>query len=158
MKYLGIDPAFRKTGFAICILDEEKTARFKIVKGGLLEFLRLIDEMPNDVFSCVENSNLQNATFDMRGSKSAVAKKSRNVGANQAASEYTYQATVKRWGNRAFQVSPKGKGRKITESEFKALIRSEKLTLIDYQSNQDFRDAYKLAQIAKTKSKVLRWA
>ena len=179
MKYLGIDPAFRKSGFATCIIDEQNTAWFRTIKGGLLEFLKFIEEMPDDVIACTENSNLQDITFYthrapngtllsasqarfVRGArplkKSELAKASRNVGANQAASEYTYQATVKRWGeSRAFQVSPRDKGKTWADDRFQMVAKSEKHKLIDYRrSKDDYRAAYQVALIGIRRGYALR--
>jgi len=39
MIYIGIDPAFRQNGFAVCIIDERREVGFKIFKDGFLNFL-----------------------------------------------------------------------------------------------------------------------
>lgn len=149
--YIGVDPAFRESGFAVCIIDETKEVCFKVFKS-FLDFLDWLYEAPDNAVACVENSNLQNETFDMRGSKAVVARKSRNVGANQAASQYTFEACKKRWGTRAFQVSPKQKGKKWTDVYFKSIARTENHVIVNYKGNkteQDKRDAYQLALIGK---------
>jgi len=58
---IGIDPAFRQSGFAICILDlTEKTANFKVFKNGFNDFFFWEKfEAPDTCFWAVENSNLQ---------------------------------------------------------------------------------------------------
>ena len=112
MIYIGIDPAFRKKGFAVCIIDEDKTIRTIIMKS-FLEFIAWIrDDAPAKAIAVVENSNLQNKTFDMSGTKATVARKSRNVGANQAVSQITFDLTKEKYKNLAFEVSPKQKGKK----------------------------------------------
>jgi len=144
---IGIDPAFRKSGFAVCIIDENKEAQFRTFKNGLLDFLSwLWNDSPDNALVTVENSNLQNITFDMRGSKAVIAKKSRNVGKNQAASEITVQACIVRWGkNRVQNISPRQKGGKWTDKEFKAVVRQEGHKLYGYTGKEDYRDAYQLA-------------
>ena len=148
--YIGIDPAFRSSGFAVCIIDEDNTVGFKMFKS-FLDFLDWIYEAPDPKTSyvCVENSNLQQVTFNMSGNKRQVARTSRNVGANMAASQYTYDACRRIWGANAFEVSPKEKGKKWTNTEYQHHIQANKHKVLKSTSNQDERDAYKLALIAR---------
>ena len=150
--YIGVDPAFRAGGFWICILDMmDKTAAFKCF-ADVLEYhdwLRSF-EAPLSCFVCVENSNLQNKSFDMSGKAVEVARKSRNAGCNMAVSELAYKSSLTRYGkDRAFQVSPKEKGNKWTAEQFGAVLKSDGVTIITKGTNQDCRDAYKLAGIAR---------
>lgn len=153
--FIGVDPAFRAGGFWVAILDmEDKTMRF--LEFDLLswhDFLRSPDA-PARCFVCVENSNLQNKTFDMAGSKSEVARKSRNAGCNQAVSELAYRSAVLRYGARqVFQVSPKEKGAKITDvSVFLGVAKQEGVLLPPKPTNQDQRDAAKLAFLCRRKA------
>ncbi len=151
MNYIGIDPSFRKGGFAVCVIDEDSTASFRIMKGGLLEFISwVLHDAPDNAIVVVENSNLQNITFDMSGTKGVIAAKSRNVGANQAASEYTYQMCKFRYKGNAHQISPKDKGKKKDDATIRLMARSNGHTLLNYKglaSEQDKRDAYALAVI-----------
>lgn len=154
--FIGIDPAFRKDGFCVCIIDEDSTVDFKMFNS----FLDFVDwcfdtPSPNRSFVCVENSNLQDATFDMKGSKYIVAKKSRHVGQNQAASQYTFEMCKRIWREHAFEVSPREKGKKLTDLEVRYIASKYKHTLLNYKGNkneQDKRDAYKLALQAKDKA------
>ena len=152
--YIGIDPAFRKKGFAIAIIDTtDNTVNFKTFRNGFLDFLGwMISDRPNisDTVFCVENSNLQKVTFDMRGNKNVVARKSRNVGKNQAASQYTVD-TCRAYGFKVIDLSPKDKGGKWTEDGFKWVVKSKKLILSKAKPNQDEKDALKLAVIALNK-------
>ena len=154
--FIGIDPAFRQKGFAMAIIDNNtKKASFKMFRNGFLDFCRWLDSSPPDVAStvfCVENSNLQKATFDMRGNKNVIARKSRNVGKNQAASQYTVDI-LKAKGYEVLDISPKDKGGKWTEDGFKWVVKSKKILLTKAKPNQDERDALKLALIALNKSK-----
>lgn len=160
--YIGCDPAFRKGGFWAAILDEEKRMTFKSFD--LLtwhEWLRS-DDAPAVCFVMVENSNLQNLTFNrhLTGSHAEKIKKSRNVGANQSVSELAYQSALRRYGQRfAFEISPEAKGTKITDQRiFEGLMRSEGITLppgefLKKESAQDKRDAAKLAVMMRRKVK-----
>lgn len=151
--YIGLDPSFRAGGFWAAILDmADKTLVFKGFKS-LLEWDRWLrsPDAPIRCFVLVENSNLQNNNFDTSGSKVEVARKGRNVGCNQAVSELAYQAAQDRYGPKnAMQISPKDKGAKITDARtFLALLKSEGVLLPKGASNQDQRDAAKLAILCR---------
>lgn len=154
--FIGIDPAFRKDGFAICIIDDsDNSVSFKVFRNGLLDFFSwILDDAPDpiQVVFCVENSNLQDDTFDMRGSKAVVAKKSRSVGKNQAISQNTVDILIAR-GFTVVNISPKSKGKKWTEFECLAVSKQNTHELGKKVQNQDCRDSYKLALIAKDRSK-----
>lgn len=151
MIVIGIDPAFRKKGFAACILDETGEAEGKMFSG-LLEFIEWVEsrEWPCEtVIVGVENSNMQNTTFDMSGTKAEVARRSRNAGANQAASQYTVDYCRHFFGREyVFEISPKQKGKKWTAAIFKQVARQEGHRLAG-KFNQDQRDAYQIALHAK---------
>lgn len=152
--FIGVDPAFRAGGFWAAILDmSDKTLTFKSFD--LLtwhDFLRSQDA-PDQCFVMVENSNLQNKSFDTTGNKMEVARKGRNVGCNQAVSELAYQSALRRYGPKnVFQVSPKEKGAKITDARvFLAVLKSDGILLPKETSNQDQRDAAKLAILCRRK-------
>jgi len=151
MIVIGIDPAFRKAGFAICIIDEQSKAQGKMFKSFLdfMIWLTTPGEAPEVAIVGVENSNLQNVTFEMKGTKGLVAKISRNVGANQAASQYTVDVCKWHYGpNNMIEISPKQKGKKWTQAIFKGVAKSEGHKLIG-RFNQDQRDAYQIALQAK---------
>lgn len=148
--FIGIDPAFRAGGFAICIINKDtKHVHFTTFKKGFLGFAWwFINDSPDaaGVLVCVENSNLTGATFDMRGNKNVIARKSRNVGKNQAISQNTVDLVRTKYA--LIDLSPSQKGRKWTADQFKAIIKDEGHTVIKGRTNQDERDAYKLALIA----------
>lgn len=158
MTYLGIDPAFRKTGFAAVIINGAgEVAAYQFT--GFLDFMQWVDgrEWPNSLVVCIENSNLQNTSFDISGTKGVVARKGRNVGANQAASQYTVDYCCYKFGaNRVLEVSPKKKGKKWNQKEFQAVVKQEGHTLCGERWNQDKRDAYKLALIGKQNNYKLK--
>jgi hypothetical protein len=152
--YIGADPAFRAGGFWAAILDmADKSLVFRSFD--LLtwhDFLRSQDA-PGRCFIMVENSNLQNKSFDTTGSKLEVARKGRNVGCNQAVSELAYVSAVRQYGPKnVFQISPKDKGSKIKEhTMFLGLLKSEGILLQKGTTNQDQRDAAKLAILCRRK-------
>lgn len=147
---IGIDPAFRKAGFAICIIDEQCEVQGTMFKS-FLEFLMWLTtpgKAPENAIIGIENSNLQNVTFDMKGTKGMIAKKSRNVGANQAASQYTVDLCRWKYGeDSVFEISPKEKGAKWNQRTFRAIGASNKHSFVG-RFNQDQRDAYQIALIA----------
>ena len=145
MVVIGIDPAIRKNGFALCFYDTiNKTIDFQIMD--FIDFVFYV--MDRDTYSykfAVENSNLQNLSFDMTGNKNVLARKSRNVGMNQAVSQLTCDL-LKRRGFEVVEISPKQKGAKLENETFKAL--SMNMTVSNYKGlkgEQDKRDAFKIA-------------
>lgn len=146
MIVIGIDPAFRKTGFAIAILDETGEVEGRMFRG-FLEFVQWVErhEWPGQtILVGIENSNLQNKTFDMKGSKGEIARRSRNAGANQAASQYTVDYCRHFFGAEyVFEISPRQKGRKWTQAQFRAVLKQEGHRTAG-KFNQDQRDAYQI--------------
>jgi hypothetical protein len=145
MVVIGIDPAIRKNGFALCFYDTiNKTVDFQIMD--FIDFVFYV--MDRDTYSykfAVENSNLQNLSFDMKGNKNVLARKSRNVGMNQAVSQLTCDL-LKRRGFEVVEISPKQKGAKLEHETFKALTMN--MTVSNYKGlkgEQDKRDAFKIA-------------
>ena len=157
--YIGIDPSFRKNGFAICIIGG-KEADFKIFNGFLdfLTWLKNYKEANEDpewkdfkvqTFFCIENSNLQALSFDMSGSKPIACKKSRDVGKNMAISQCTVDVCRLLFGKDAvFEVSPLEKGSKKSDLIVTSYAKAEGIVLKNYKGNdneQDKRDAFMLA-------------
>ena len=130
---------------AICSI-EGKDVYFKTFKS-YLEFLGWVlnGDAPENGKWGVENSNMQNTTFDMSGSKEKIASKSRNVGKNQAVSQLTVDLLKVKFGAKnVFSISPKQKGRKLGEREFKAVSG------ITIGTSQDERDAWLIAEFVRT--------
>lgn len=145
---IGIDPAFRQKGFGVCFFDLTDRSMWFVTYENILTFQDFLntDDAPTSAFCIIENSNLQEATFDMIGSKAEVAKKSRNVGKNQAVSALSELICFKRYGKENVQsVSPRLKGKKWNAEQFKAVVKTEKIKLFKKTSNQDERDAAKIA-------------
>lgn len=149
--FIGIDPAFRNNGFAMAIIDtSDKTVYFKVFKSGFLDFVSwFLYDSPDDAIICVENSNLQKSTFNMSGSKNQVAKVSRNVGKNQAISQCVVDLVSTKY--KVIDCSPRDKGGKWNATTFDMIIKQNKHIPNKKRSNQDERDAYKLALIALQK-------
>lgn len=150
--YIGCDPAFRAGGFWAAILDmTDKSLVFR--EFDLLtwhDFLRSQDA-PDRCFVMVENSNMQNQSFDMTGTRQEIARKGRNVGCNQAVSELAYISALRQYGPKnVFQISPKDKGAKIKEhTMLLGLLKAEGILLPKDSTNQDQRDAAKLAILCR---------
>lgn len=141
---IGIDPAFRRNGFGLCVIDETGEVRFLRVRS-FLHFLNwLKTDAPDDGVRCViENSNLQDVTF-RRGWRITHAQ-SRDAGKNMAISQCTYDACVWKWGEKAVRgVSPREKGAKWGEGMARGVARSQGLVL-PAKLSQDDIDAFALA-------------
>lgn len=155
MIVIGIDPAFRANGFGVCEMNIEDITicTFKPFKSFLdvIDYLKEVAGNGGEVYTVVENSNLQNTTFDMKGSKAEIARKSRNVGCNQAISQITQDICKKLFGEKAFEFSPNQKGAKWDNKMFMVVVETQKHILVNYKGNineQDKRDSYKLALMA----------
>jgi hypothetical protein len=171
--FIGIDPAFRSNGFAMCIIDiSDKTVLFKMFKAGFLDFVGwFLHESPETALFCVENSNLSNVTFwthkdkktkklltaaqakynrnAVKISPKELAKVSRNVGKNQAISQNVVDLLNTKYP--VVNISPKEKGKKWSDKTAQAYLYTEKLKTTKKTTNQDERDALLLAKIAKQK-------
>jgi hypothetical protein len=154
---IGIDPAFRKNGFAICVI-EEKLVSFQIFETYedfvlWIAFDNAFDENKQEVVFNVENSNLSNVTFERKGADSMGAKMaiSRKAGKNQAVSEGCVRF-LKKQGYVVNEISPKQKGKKLTTTYFQSLVISNghRIAQGDYkglEKEQDKRDAYQIARV-----------
>lgn len=146
---IGVDPAFRKKGFVVAMLNEENVLSF-IVFENFTDFIFWVqNQMPKgNVKICIENSYLQNKTFDMTGNKAVIAKKSRNAGMNQAVSQIAYELFCKYAGKKnVLNLSPKAKGKKWTANDTKiieGICMQHKITKTKKTWSQDERDAFKL--------------
>ena len=150
--FIGVDPAFRAGGFVSVIIDmADRTARVMTFESLLHwhDWLRSPDA-PAQAYVCVENSNLQNKTFDMSGGKPEVARMSRNAGANQAVSQLAFESARARYGTKTvYEVSPRQKGAKVTDARlFAAIVQQAGILLPKQKLSQDARDAFMLADMA----------
>ena len=148
---IGIDPAFRKAAFAVVIIDDAREVEGFMFRS-FLDFMQWVEkkEWPGQLIIVgVENSNMQDCTYSMNGTKRAIAKQSRNVGANQAASQYTVDYCRHFFGRKyVFEISPRQKGKKWSQVQFQQVAKQEGHTVVG-KFNQDKRDAYKIALQAR---------
>ncbi|MGB1216447.1 MAG: hypothetical protein ACPG5P_01140 [Saprospiraceae bacterium] len=158
--FVGIDPAFRKEGFAVAILDEENTVRFKMFKNGFMDFIGwMLNDRPEHLVVGVENSNMEKALFARHKNSVAAAM---NVGKNQAASQFTVDFCRGVIGkDKVIQISPSQKGKKITNDLFfRGLVRANGHRLDEtyrgLQKEQDKRDAYVILTQARTAYRMRR--
>ena len=142
---IGIDPAFRESGIGFCIRNG------KDIDFRKYSFLELIEQInlgafQNDIVA-VENSNLQSVSFDRRGSKAVISRKSRDAGKNMAVSQIICDALESRC-KRLIQVSPRQKGAKFLESRLVYdICKSYSWQIVGKKAkamNQDDRCAFKI--------------
>jgi len=151
MIFIGIDPAFRKNGFSVAIIDkEDKTVWFPQVRSFFDFVMWAMDPQTHraKAWICIENSNLQDVTF-RRGGKIS-HKQSRDAGKNQAISQCVVDFC--RWAfdeTRVVEISPRQKGGKWDDKYTASVARSEGHTFLKKRLSQDDRDAYQLATRAE---------
>lgn len=180
MVIVGVDPAFRRGGFWACFIDtSDRTVVFRQFRDVLTwdRFLRG-SEAPGIAHVFVENSNEQKKTFYTHKTatgalltpsqarkhrnpiplnSSELSGVSRNVGANQGVSELSVRAAVDRYGKEyVSSISPEKKGTKYNEMYFRAALKGDNVTALNYSGTQDERDAYKLAHMALAAFKMRR--
>jgi hypothetical protein len=110
---IGLDPAFREGGFGAATI-ENGVVMFGNIKN-FADFLEFCDIAPGGVLWCVENSNLEDTTYQyLRGGNTrTLMAKSRDVGKNQAISQVVCDYLVKKFGaERVTAISPRQKGAK----------------------------------------------
>lgn len=149
--YVGIDPAFRKNGYTIAIVDEEKTVSFKKFKNGFRDFLGwLMHDCPSEnVVFGIENSNLQDKVWQ-KGISGAVS-----VGKNQAASQYTVDACMEFHPRSTYEFSPKEKGAKPSRRIMELRCRQVGWIMPKGKVSQDGLDALQCTYLAYNKHRVL---
>ena len=159
---IGIDPAFRKDGFHICILQDKQVSFyvFEIYEDFIVWLVTQKEYNSSNTIFSVENSNSQNVSFKRAGADSIGAQLciSRKAGKNQAVSEGCLRILKKR-GFEVVDISPKQKGSKLTDAYFRAIMRSNGHTLLEGQykglkKEQDKIDAYQIAEIAERQQRA----
>lgn len=142
----GLDPSFRKKGFGMAIIDySDKTINFTVFKDFLAFYYWFLYDSPAKMTVCVENSNLQKKTFDMKGSKFVVATKSRHVGKNMAISQITVDLMKTKPEYNVIDISPRQKGKKWSLVTALAVMRQEGLTPNKSKITQDEIDSFQIA-------------
>lgn len=158
---IGVDPAFRQGGFWVAIVDRTEQSIVFRQFASVLHFDRWLQspDAPAAVLVCIENSNLQNVNFSTTGGVRVAARKGRNVGANQAASQLAVTAARDKYGpDSVIELSPLEKGTKWTSRQFQAVLKQERLTVYNFPDNQDARDAAKVALVGESKAKRIAFA
>ena len=152
--FIGVDPALRLNGMAACFIEYDKTVVFKKYKR-FVDFLKdsVRWKMYNNPVVMVEDSSLQNITFNNSTNRAILSRLSRNVGMNQGASRIAYE-WIKYNGCEVYNISPEQKGKKWSKEMFLKIFERE-----GYKFEPDFKpakisqdeiDAFFLALMAKT--------
>ena len=150
---IGVDPALRIKGMAVCFILPDKEVQFKRYKrfvdfiGAVITWVAY--ESP---IVLVEDSSLQNVTFNNSINRAILSRMSRNVGMNQAASRIAYE-WIKEHDIEAYNISPEAKGKKFNKDIFMRVVASERFKFEpDFKPakiSQDEIDAFFLALMAK---------
>ena len=123
--YIGVDPAIRINGMAACFILPDKQVVFKRYKR-FVDFLIHAQDYRSFYLPVVlvEDSSLQNVTFNSSINRAILSRMSRNVGMNQAASRIAYE-WIKLQGCEAYNISPEQKGKKWGKEIFMKVFQSE---------------------------------
>jgi hypothetical protein len=110
---------------AVCFIKPNKEVRFTKYKR-FVDFLE--DAIDWDYYFnpvvLVEDSSLQNVTFNSSINRAILSRMSRNVGMNQAASRIAYE-WIKENGCEAYNISPEQKGKKWGKEIFMKIFQNE---------------------------------
>ena len=151
--FIGVDPALRLNGMAACFIEYDKTVVFKKYKR-FVDFLKdsVRWKMYNNPVVMVEDSSLQNITFNNSTNRAILSRLSRNVGMNQGASRIAYE-WIKDNGCEVYNISPEQKGKKWSKEMFLKIFEREGYTFeLDFKPakiSQDEIDCFSLAIQAK---------
>ena len=123
--YIGVDPAIRINGMAACFILPDKQVVFKRYKR-FVDFLIHAQDYRSFYLPVVlvEDSSLQNVTFNSSINRAILSRMSRNVGMNQAASRIAYE-WIKLQGCEAYNISPEQKGKKWGKEIFMKVFQNE---------------------------------
>jgi hypothetical protein len=123
--YIGVDPAIRLNGMAACFILPDKQVVFKRYKR-FVDFLIHAQDYRSFYLPVVlvEDSSLQNVTFNSSINRAILSRMSRNVGMNQAASRIAYE-WIKENGCEAYNISPEQKGKKWGKEIFMKVFQNE---------------------------------
>jgi len=137
---------------AACFIHPNKEVRFTKYK----RFVDFILDVPKwsefNPIVLVEDSSLQNVTFNSSINRAILSRMSRNVGMNQAASRIAYE-WIKENSYEAYNISPEQKGKKWGKEIFLKIFQSEgykfEPNFKPAKISQDEIDCFTLALIAK---------
>jgi len=137
---------------AACFIHPNKEVRFTKYK----RFVDFILDVPKwsefNPVVLVEDSSLQNVTFNSSINRAILSRMSRNVGMNQGASRIAYE-WIKENGYEAYNISPEQKGKKWGKEIFLKIFQSEgykfEPNFKPAKISQDEIDCFTLALIAK---------
>ena len=133
---IGVDPALRIKGMAACFIMTDKVVRFKKYKR-FVDFLKNVEAwvVYENPVVMIEDSSLQNITFNNSTNRAILSRMSRNVGMNQGASRIAYE-WIKDNGCEAYNISPEQKGKKWSKEMFLKIFQRE-----GYKFEPDFKVA-----------------
>jgi hypothetical protein len=155
--YIGVDPAIRLNGMAACFIKPDKEVVFK-------KYKRFVDFIKDAIdwsyyfnpVVLVEDSSLQNVTFNSSINRAILSRMSRNVGMNQGASRIAYE-WIKENGCEAYNISPEQKGKKWGKEIFMKVFKTEgykfEPNFKPAKISQDEIDCFTLALQAKNYQK-----
>ena len=155
--YIGVDPAIRLNGMAACFILPDKQVVFKRYKR-FVDFLIHAQDYRSFYLPVVlvEDSSLQNVTFNSSINRSILSRMSRNVGMNQGASRIAYE-WIKLQGCEAYNISPEQKGKKWGKEIFMKVFQNEgykfEPNFKPAKISQDEIDCFTLALQAKNYQK-----
>ena len=138
---------------AACFIMPDKVVRFKKYKR-FVDFLKNVEAwvVYENPVVMVEDSSLQNITFNNSTNRAILSRMSRNVGMNQGASRIAYE-WIKDNGCEAYNISPEQKGKKWSKEMFLKIFEREGYKFEpDFKStkiSQDEIDCFSLAIQAK---------
>jgi hypothetical protein len=142
---------------AACFIKPDKEVIFKKYK----RFVDFIKDAMNwdyhfNPVVLVEDSSLQNVTFNSSINRAILSRMSRNVGMNQAASRIAYE-WIKENRCEAYNISPEQKGKKWGKEIFLKIFQSEgykfEPNFKPAKISQDEIDCFSLALQAKNYQK-----
>ena len=143
---------------AACFIKPNKEVEFKKYKR-FVDFLEDSFHWHKDyenVIVLVEDSSLQNVTFNSSINRAILSRISRKVGMNQAASRIAYE-WIKENGCEAYNISPLQKGSKWTKISFMKVFQNEgykfEPNFKPAKISQDEIDCFTLALQAKNYQK-----
>jgi hypothetical protein len=151
--FIGVDPALRLNGMAACFIMPDKEVKFKKYKR-FVDFLKdaIWWTMYYNPVVMVEDSSLQNITFNNSTNRAILSRLSRNVGMNQGASRIAYE-WINEHGCEVYNISPEQKGKKWSKGLFLRVFEREGYTFEpDFKPekiSQDEIDCFTLAIQAK---------